>query len=324
MTHHRRYFTGCLFACLVAIGNLSQAYIVDQHMPTQIGKATLMDTTQNHQKYHALHRTFAVGSIIKVMNIHNQKQAIVKVVGKLPDKVAKSVIIQLTKRAFAQLGTKEEALVEVLEEFPQTILTTHIVKYQVKSADNLWKIAQTHRVKVEDIKTWNNLANTDDLKTGKVLNIYTKHLPKVEKAADAISPKINSTDIVDSVSVSNDVFDLIRPPRNLLYKSTPRGGYPSKVIKDKGDKIVVTEKGMASMMVKRPNKYQALHRSAPSGTFVRVINSNNGKIVIVSVEGRLPKGTSSKVIIQLSKRAYDQIKAKGSVPVEIDYDLEKN
>jgi hypothetical protein len=46
--------------------------------------------------------------------------------------------------------------------------------------------------------------------------------------------------------------------------------------------------------------------------------------VVVSVIGKLPANAPENVIIKLTKRAYDQLEANEKIPVEIDYDLDKN
>ena len=46
------------------------------------------------------------------------------------------------------------------------------VVYEVKVGDSLWKIAKQHQVKVEDLKTWNNLKDSDVATLGQKLNIY--------------------------------------------------------------------------------------------------------------------------------------------------------
>ncbi|OJJ17425.1 hypothetical protein BKI52_26495 [marine bacterium AO1-C] len=293
------------------------------------------------------------------------------------------------------------------------------VKYKVQSGDNLWKIAQTYKVKPEDIKTWNHLRNVDDLVVGQTLNIYTKYIPQTPTNSGGIpKPKVDTN---NPVKQSNDVFDLIRPggalygnkpktqtppavkkqpvkqpvkqptkkvykqpankvkssgaarkpvtntytpPQKKIYKqpaskvvkkktfpnppaynnpvtspirnnnkpaaATTRPAMvienPTRTTKTEVDKIMVFEKGMAGMIDvgQDSQKYQALHRTAPVGSFVRVTNLSNGKLVVVSVIGKLPESTPNNVIIKLTKRAYDQINAKDNIAVEIDYDLEKN
>jgi LysM repeat protein len=288
------------------------------------------------------------------------------------------------------------------------------VKYVVKSGDGLWKIAQAHKVKMEDIKDWNNLRNTDDLVVGQTLNIYTKYPPKtneITKPGEIPKPTVNTG---NPVKQSNDVFDLIRPggtlpqsvpvkkqapvkvttkttsytpptttpvakkvykqaqPKNTVAKrvtTTPNTttnkvykqpatnlvkkktfppppnitkkepkpaaattrpvmviDNPTRTTKTEEDKVMVFEKGMASMIDvgQDSQKYQALHRTAPVGSFVRVTNLSNGKLVVVSVIGKLPANAPENVIIKLTKRAYDQLEANEKIPVEIDYDLDKN
>ena len=145
-----------------------------------------------------------------------------------------------------------------------------------------------------------------------------------------------STSKAKTIQDKNDPFDIIRPggtlPGSKPTKITPATtrlviviDNPTRTIQTDRDRIIVVEKGMASMMdVEQDNqKYQALHRTALVGSFVRVTNLSNGKLVVVSIIGKLPESTPKNVIIQLTKRAYDQVKATGKIPVEIDYDLEK-
>ena len=290
------------------------------------------------------------------------------------------------------------------------------VKYKVQSGDNLWKISQMYKVKSEDIQTWNNLRNADDLVVGQTLNIYTKHVPKTTNSGGIPKPNVNTG---NPVKQSNDVFDLIRPggslygnkpktqtpppakmkkqpvkqpakkvykqaqpktnassvgrkpvkntyvpPTRKIYKQPAKKVVkkktfqnppvnknpvtspirnnnkpaaattrPSRVIKNptrttKTDvnNVVVFEKGMAGMLEvgQDSQKYQAFHRTAPVGSFVSVTNLNNGKLVIVSVIGKLSDDTPKNVIIKLTKRAYDQMEANGQVPVELSYEFEKN
>ena len=48
-----------------------------------------------------------------------------------------------------------------------------MVRYKVRSGDNLWTIARRHNVHVKDIKRWNGLSS-NNLKPGQVLKIYKK------------------------------------------------------------------------------------------------------------------------------------------------------
>lgn len=111
-----------------------------------------------------------------------------------------------------------------------------------------------------------------------------------------------------------------KPTQRLTFKK------PVTTAKFEKDRLIIFEKGMASMMKAKQDsyKYQALHRYAPIGSFTRVTNLANGKLVIVSVIGKLPKDAPKNVVIQLTKRACKQIDVTENMitPVEIDFDIE--
>jgi len=58
-------------------------------------------------------------------------------------------------------------------------------------------------------------------------------------------------------------------------------------------------------------KYLALHRTAPVGTILKIKNEMNNREVFVRVMGKLPEGAAadSKVVIRISKSAYDRLGA---------------
>jgi LysM repeat protein len=68
-------------------------------------------------------------------------------------------------------------------------------------------------------------------------------------------------------------------------------------------------------------KHLCMHKSAPVGTILQVKNEANGQVVFVKVIGRLPEtGSNEKLIIRISKIAYDRLMAVGKrFPVEVSY-----
>jgi hypothetical protein len=92
-------------------------------------------------------------------------------------------------------------------------------------------------------------------------------------------------------------------------------------IEEAGEKII--QKGMAEL-VKDPTdtkKYLALHREAPIGTIMQVRNEMNNQTVFVRIVGTIPPtGDNAKVILQISKKAFDRLGAVDSrFPVELSY-----
>lgn len=68
-------------------------------------------------------------------------------------------------------------------------------------------------------------------------------------------------------------------------------------------------------------KHLCLHKSAPVGSILQVKNEMNGQSVFVKVIGKLPEtGSNEKIIIRISKQAYDRLLAVGKrFPVEVSY-----
>jgi rare lipoprotein A (peptidoglycan hydrolase) len=64
-----------------------------------------------------------------------------------------------------------------------------------------------------------------------------------------------------------------------------------------------------------------MHKSAPIGSILQVKNEANGQTVFVKVIGRLPEtGTNEKLIIRISRVAYEKLMATGKrFPVEVSY-----
>ncbi|MFM7218029.1 MAG: hypothetical protein ACKO1U_08435, partial [Bacteroidota bacterium] len=78
-----------------------------------------------------------------------------------------------------------------------------------------------------------------------------------------------------------------------------------------GSRKQVGEQGLATFIPDEdinPNKYYALHRSAPFGTIIKVTNKMNGKSVFVKVVGVLPDtGENDGIIIKISRSGADQL-----------------
>lgn len=69
------------------------------------GLAELIEGTEGNRKYLALHRTAAVGTILKVKNEMNNREVFVRVTGKLPDTaLSNKLVIKISKSAYDRLG----------------------------------------------------------------------------------------------------------------------------------------------------------------------------------------------------------------------------
>lgn len=69
------------------------------------GLAELIDGSGNNRKYLALHRTAAMGTIMRVRNEMNGQEVFVRIIGRLPDTgTNRNVLIKISKAAYEQLG----------------------------------------------------------------------------------------------------------------------------------------------------------------------------------------------------------------------------
>ncbi|MDQ2657436.1 MAG: LysM peptidoglycan-binding domain-containing protein, partial [Bacteroidota bacterium] len=71
------------------------------------------------------------------------------------------------------------------------------IVYKVKSGDVLGSIAMRHRVRVADLKKWNNLHN-DVIRTGQRLNIWvngTANATVASTSAKSAAPSVITTDL---------------------------------------------------------------------------------------------------------------------------------
>jgi LysM repeat protein len=185
--------------------------------------------------------------------------------------------------------------------------------HTVTQSQTLYGISRMYDVTTEQLRSWNSL-NSDDLYIGQVLVITdnidnSSMLPAVNeetkvKAKNEIpknSGKIenpSSTASVSSVAVDEEMND----------------GQPSEKI---------TQKGFAEVIenTNETKKYLALHRTAPQGTIMQVRNEMNNQSVFVRIVGSIPPtGDNSKVILKISKKAYDRLGAVDArFPVELSY-----
>jgi hypothetical protein len=144
-------------------------------------------------------------------------------------------------------------------------------------------------VGVEDLKKWNSLAGTD-LKVGQVLFLtqpmYQKEAP-VTASNPAVTPKV--TQETKSVPVKEPTIVISESVRN-------------------SDEIIESGAGEVIEGSEGNRKYLALHRTAPTGSILKVRNEMNQREVFVRVVGTLPDtGRNNEVLIKISKSACDRM-----------------
>ncbi|WP_299456860.1 LysM peptidoglycan-binding domain-containing protein [uncultured Microscilla sp.] len=184
----------CLLLCFWAMPTQGQKVL-------QRGLAEVISDSQKTNKYLAMHVSYARGTLLRIRNPANGQYVDATVIGnmrpryKLILKVSKSVYEDLnaTGKRFAveilyapiyetprRYRKKKVAKasptiapikpVKITSSLNHRVVRTQTLFHTVKSGDTLYRISRKYKVKVEDIKVWNNLPD-NKLKVGQDLVI---------------------------------------------------------------------------------------------------------------------------------------------------------
>jgi LysM repeat protein len=176
------------------------------------------------------------------------------------------------------------------------------ISHTVAQGETLFSIAQKYDAKVEDLIAWNTLSS-NNLTIGQNLKVGREE-------ADPVRVPVVTSSV--PVIINND--------RTEGQLTTPRyevGSGESTAYKN------IKETGLAEVIEGTGNhkKYLVLHRTAPVGTIMRVRNEENDITIFARVVGKLPEtGDNNRLIIKVSKAAFDQLRAVNSrFRVEVSY-----
>jgi len=209
------------------------------------------------------------------------------------------------KAAVSAAPKEAPALAEpaIRQPTPSLELRDGYVRHTVRTGETLYAIARTYNARVEQIKTDNKIAETG-IHVGQVLEIQ-KGAPLDEKAvADAPAAPVAQRvaeargDEPDSAATKNTL------PTVAGYERIVEHGIAELVDNDAGSR-----------------NYFCLHRTAPIGKILQVVNELNGAKVFVRVIGKLPEtGNNDKTALKISKKAFEALAAPDKrFPVEISY-----
>ncbi len=137
-------------------------------------------------------------------------------------------------------------------------------------------------------------------------------------------------DITEFVEANNLTDNVIKPGQKLIIDKTEiqkqktlfeKAKEPIYVQKQVGRKIV--EEGIAQVVKtkSRTNKFLALHRTAKSGSIIKVTNEANGTAIFAKIVGNMNAvGPDQNIMLKLSPLAYYQLKPKDSkMRAKIEY-----
>jgi LysM repeat protein len=182
-------------------------------------------------------------------------------------------------------------------------ITNNNTYHIVEKGQSLYSIAKQYDISVEQLKKWNNLAE-NTLTPG--MQLIVKKLDEGEKEIVQHVHKLKTTSSQLYTS-GEGILDTLK-----VRKLSKHDGVNLKIIEY--GVAETTELGL------NINQYEALHKTAPKGTFITIQNLANDEKVFVRVVGKMPEEHNPKTIIMISPKAQRRLySASILIPVEITY-----
>lgn len=203
--------------------------------------------------------------------------------------------------------------------------------HTVAAKETMYSITRQYGITVEQLREWNSL-QTDELKIGQTLF--------VSQPANTTNKTVTTPVVTQTTPVVTQSTPVVQQQAPVIEKTTtqtaPTEKTSSIVIAPPAEKTTsikisesvsgtdeVRESGLAELIegTEGNRKYLALHRTAPSGTILKIRNEMNNREVFVRVMGKLPEtAPNDKLVIKVSKSAYEKLGAIDSkFRVEVTY-----
>ena len=168
--------------------------------------------------------------------------------------------------------------------------------HKVRPSETIFSISRAYNVSVADLRSWNALSD-DNIKVDQLLRVTPPPSGRPSRPAERANVAVDSPSMDSSNNSSMQIaeFSMERIP-----------------VVGNEDKVRMEEKGIAELIEGSGDtaKFLALHKTAPTGTVIQVLNPMNNVSIFVRVVGQLPPtGDNDKVLIKLSKAAYDRLNA---------------
>ncbi len=211
------------------------------------------------------------------------------------------------KRAEDPNGNKEVVFVSTKASTAITKATGDWIFHTVKSGESLFSLAKMYGSSIEELIQWNGLTS-NNIKVGQSIHVGRN------TAMGTSTPTTTSGAVI--AEVKNEATAPAAEPKQ---ETTA----PNTSTNTSGGFTNTKESGLAEVIpgTEANKKYLVLHRNAPIGSVIRIKNEENDLTIFARVVGVLPEtGDNSKVLIKLSKAAFEQLKGVNArFPVEILY-----
>jgi len=204
---------------------------------------------------------------------------------------------------------EEAPIVMKAEPAPVQLDSSQLVLHEVSPGQTLFAISRLYSVSVEDLKTWNNLSDFS-IGAGQTLIVSAHGELKVydESTEEVMSIQPSRKPVKRDVNVNSR--------QDLLYQ---------KYLEEASGKNNQKERGAAEKLITNNPElqtvYYGLHKNAPVGSVLKVVNLVNRKYVFVTVLAPLPDiPENENVQIKLSPAATkDLVMLDGRSLVELSY-----
>lgn len=211
------------------------------------------------------------------------------------------------KKAEDPNGNKEVVFISTKASTGTLKATGDWISHTVKSGEALFSLAKMYGSSIEELIQWNGLTS-NNIKVGQSIHVG-------RNSASGTSTTTTTSGVVIA-EVKNEATAAAAEPKQ---ETT----VPNTSTNTSGGFTNTKESGLAEVIpgTEANKKYLVLHRNAPVGSVIRIKNEENDLTIFARVVGVLPEtGDNSKVLIKLSKAAFEQLKGVNArFPVEILY-----
>jgi LysM repeat protein len=185
------------------------------------------------------------------------------------------------------------------------------VLHKVKQKETLYSISKKYDVTPDDLRKWNHLQSNDLKKDEEIIVGFKK--TKVKMKAEQVLAEEKKAVPPEKKQVVEKETPLFGVEKKIPDSATKTAKDTQSIKKSFAtiSRKEISEQGVATWIDDEninPNKYFALHRTAPVGTIVKVTNKMNKRAVFVKVVGKLPDtGDNENILIKVSKATAEKL-----------------
>ncbi len=216
--------------------------------------------------------------------------------------------------------TKEVVFISTKSPSATTKATGDGISHTVKSGESLFLLAKMYGSSIEELVQWNGLTS-NNIKVGQTLQVGRAATTTAAASTNPIAATTTTTTAPTTTTSEVEVKEVKSEPTVSVPAAEPK--QESTAPNTSGGFTNTKESGLAEVIpgTEANKKYLVLHRNAPVGSVIRIKNEENDLTIFARVVGVLPEtGDNSKVLIKLSKAAFEQLKGVNTrFPVEILY-----